>query len=91
MIYISSPSNEFLDHLATIRLDNDRIQQHPPKSILLETARILFKSVDKLHRFIRIPIFFSKAQTLYEQNSKRTALSYEQYAIQYLQIVKTNQ
>jgi hypothetical protein len=68
------PSNEFLDHLATIRLDNDRIDQHPPKLILLETARILFKS----------------AQTLHEQNSKRTALSYEQYAIQYLQTAKTN-
>ena len=40
-------SNEFLDHLATIRLDTDRLVQHPPKSVLLETARLLFKSVSK--------------------------------------------
>ncbi len=35
-------------------------------------------------------LFFQKAQGLYEQNSKRSASSYEQYAIQYLQTAKTN-
>ncbi|CAF5164271.1 unnamed protein product, partial [Rotaria sp. Silwood1] len=40
----SSSWNEFTDHLATIRLNNERISQHPPKQVILETARILLKS-----------------------------------------------
>ncbi|CAF3529728.1 unnamed protein product [Rotaria sp. Silwood1] len=67
--------NEFIDHLATIRLNNERISQHPPKQVILETARILLKS----------------AQNLYEQHAKRAGSSYEQYGIRYLQIAKTNQ
>ncbi|CAF4275358.1 unnamed protein product, partial [Adineta steineri] len=67
--------NEFIDHLGTIRLDEERIHQHPPKLIILETARILFKS----------------AQKLYEQHAKRAASSYEQYAIHYLKIAKNTQ
>ncbi|CAF0995165.1 unnamed protein product [Adineta ricciae] len=67
-----TPWNEFNDHLATIRLDNDQVQQHPPKIILLETARILFKS----------------AKNLYEHHAKRAAESYEQYALHYLQVAK---
>ncbi|CAF5059705.1 unnamed protein product, partial [Rotaria sp. Silwood1] len=67
--------NEFTDHLATIRLNNERISQHPPKQVILETARILLKS----------------AQNLYEQHAKRAGSSYEQYGIRYLQIAKTNQ
>jgi len=43
---IFSPWSEFLDHLATIRLDDERINQYPPKTILLQTAKILFKSVN---------------------------------------------
>ncbi|CAF3425057.1 unnamed protein product, partial [Rotaria sp. Silwood2] len=67
--------NEFIDHLATIRLDDERRYQYPPTLIILETARILLKS----------------AQNSYEHHAKRAALSYEQYGIQYLQIAKTNQ
>ncbi|CAF3931051.1 unnamed protein product, partial [Rotaria sordida] len=37
-------SNEFIDHLAIIRLNDEQISQHPPKPIILETARILLKS-----------------------------------------------
>ncbi|CAF4752903.1 unnamed protein product, partial [Rotaria sp. Silwood2] len=36
--------NEFIDHLATIRLDDERRYQYPPTLIILETARILLKS-----------------------------------------------
>ncbi|CAF4338557.1 unnamed protein product [Rotaria sp. Silwood2] len=70
-----SSSNEFIDHLATIRLNDERISQHPPKLIILETARILLKS----------------AKNLYEQHATRAASSYEQYAIRYLQVAKRNQ
>lgn len=38
-------SNEFIEHLATIRLDDERTHQYPPKAIMFEIARILFKSV----------------------------------------------
>jgi hypothetical protein len=59
-IDISSPSNEFLDHLAIIRLDDNRIHQHPPKSVLLETARILFKSVNQFFSINSKSSFFRK-------------------------------
>ncbi|UJR37177.1 hypothetical protein I4U23_029885 [Adineta vaga] len=65
--------SEFIDHLGTIRLDDQRFSQYPPKIILLQTAKILFKT----------------AQIAYEQHSNYSASSYEQYAIQYLQTVKT--
>ena len=45
-----SPWGEFVDHLATIRLDEERIHQYPPKIIILETARILFKAVRRTLR-----------------------------------------
>ncbi|CAF1132040.1 unnamed protein product [Rotaria sordida] len=66
--------SDFIDHLATIRLDDERFNQYPPKIILLETAKILFKT----------------AQTEYGQHSNHSALLYEQYAIQYFQTAKTN-
>jgi len=69
-----TPWSEFVDHLATIRLDDERINQFPPKIIILNTAKILFKT----------------AETAYEQHSSRSASSYEQYAIQYLQTAKAN-
>ncbi|CAF0905033.1 unnamed protein product [Adineta ricciae] len=65
-------SSKFIDHLATIRLDEEKCLQYPPKSILLQTAKYLFKA----------------AQTAYEQHSNHSASSYEQYAIQYLQTAK---
>ncbi|CAF5226202.1 unnamed protein product, partial [Rotaria magnacalcarata] len=64
--------NEFNDHLATIRLYDERTFQHPPKIVILETALILLKS----------------AQNLYEQCAKRAASSYEQYGLRYLQVAK---
>ncbi|CAF2120518.1 unnamed protein product [Rotaria magnacalcarata] len=67
-------SSEFVNHLATIRLDDENLNQHPPKLILLETAKILFKT----------------AQIEYEQHANRSALLYEQYAIQYFQTAKAN-
>ena len=39
------PWSEFIDHLATIRLDEERTKQFPPVLILLQTAKILFKTV----------------------------------------------
>ncbi|CAF4942723.1 unnamed protein product, partial [Rotaria sp. Silwood1] len=66
--------SDFVNHLAIIRLDDERYNQYPPKIILLETAKILFKA----------------AQIEYEQHSNHLALLYEQYAIQYFQTVKTN-
>ncbi len=41
-----SPWSEFVDHLATIRLDEERINQYPPNIIILRTAKILFKTVN---------------------------------------------
>lgn len=67
-------SNEFVDNLATIRLYDERVAQFPPKLIILQTAKILFKA----------------AQIAYEQHSTQTASSYEQYAIQYLQTAKAH-
>ncbi|CAF3419279.1 unnamed protein product [Rotaria sp. Silwood1] len=64
----------FVNNIAIIRLDDERYNQYPPKIILLETAKILFKA----------------AQIEYEQHSNHLALLYEQYAIQYFQTVKTN-
>ncbi|CAF3366585.1 unnamed protein product [Rotaria socialis] len=64
--------NEFNDHLATIRLYDERTFQHPPMFVILETALILLKS----------------AQHLYEQCAKRVASSYEQYGLRYLQVAK---
>jgi hypothetical protein len=40
------PWSEFIDHLATIRLDEERINQYPPNIIILQTAKILFKAVN---------------------------------------------
>jgi hypothetical protein len=45
-VYCFSPWSEFVDHLATIRLDDERINQYPPKIIILHTAKILFKTVN---------------------------------------------
>jgi hypothetical protein len=59
-----TPSNEFLDHLSTIRLDDDRIHQYPPKSVILETARILFKSVIKFSQSLRNLVFFSSTGSI---------------------------
>lgn len=65
---------EFANHLATIRLCDEQVAQFPPKLIILQTAKILFKA----------------AQTAYEQYSIPIASSYEQYAIQYLQTAKAH-
>ncbi|CAF1003091.1 unnamed protein product [Adineta steineri] len=66
-------STDFVNQLAIIRLDDEKYKQYPPKMIILETAKILFRT----------------AQITYEQHSNRLASSYEQYAIQYLQTIKT--
>lgn len=42
---ISRSWSEFPGHLATIRLDEERNKQYPPVLIILQTARILFKTV----------------------------------------------
>ena len=68
------PANDFYDHLATIRLDEDRLLQFPPKSILFNTARILFEQALKL---------FSDNLDQYA-----LALSYEQYADHYFKMAK---
>jgi hypothetical protein len=62
-MYIFSPWNEFIDHLSTIRLDDDRMHQHPPKLIILETARILFKSVNQITSLIQTLFFLYRLMT----------------------------
>jgi hypothetical protein len=46
LIEIFSPWSEFDNHLATIRLDDERFNQYPPRIIILQTAKILFKTVN---------------------------------------------
>jgi hypothetical protein len=85
-----SPWSEFVDHLATIRLDEERINQYPPNIIILQTAKILFKTVNEIISQLTFVTLYIKAQIAYEQHSSRSASSYEQYAIQYLQTAKAN-
>lgn len=60
MILFSSRSNEFLDHLATIRLYDERLSQYPPKIVILETALIFFQSVKRMfEKFERNSFSFS--------------------------------
>lgn len=40
------PYSDFVYHLGTIRLDDENLIQYPPNVILLETAKILFKTVN---------------------------------------------
>ena len=84
---IYSPHPNFIDHLATIRLDDEKFNQYPPTIIILETAKILFKTVN----LFLLNIFHNlclKAQIKYEQHINHSALLYEQYAIQYFQVAK---
>jgi len=92
--FVFSSSNEFVDHLATIRLDDERVHQYPPKAVMIEIARILFKSVFEKKKkticsFFLIVVVI-QALTSYEQNVKQTAASYEYYAMQYFQTAKAD-
>ena len=92
--FVFSSSNEFVEHLATIRLDDERVHQYPPKAVMIEIARILFKSVFEKKKkticsFFLIVVVI-QALTSYEQNVKQTAASYEYYAMQYFQTAKAD-
>jgi len=70
----NSSSNEFLQILSIVRLNEDFHKDFPPISILLRTAEILFEMAKK-H---------------FEQFSHSIGFALEQYAIQYLQTAKKN-
>ncbi|CAF3205339.1 unnamed protein product, partial [Rotaria sp. Silwood2] len=62
--------SNFVNHLATIRLDDERFNQYPPKIILLETAKILFKTTEYEQHSNHSALLYEQYAIQYFQTAK---------------------